>query len=242
MNEVAVVIFRSVMAFLLLVIYARILGKQQVAQLTFFEYVTGITIGSIASEMSVDLTSNVLPHAVGLSVWFLLPLSLQYLTANHRLAGKILSGEPVIIIHNGKLLDKNMRIARLRIDDLMEKLRGKNVFDVGQVEFAMLEANGDVSVLLKTQHQPVTAKDLGIDTEYEGIPTEMIVDGEVQEQNLQDVGLSYEWLKEELGRRGIASPRDVFYAVLNTRGQLFVDVYQDKLAKVQDVSDYPGVQ
>lgn len=242
MNEVPVVIFRSTLAFIVLMIYARILGKQQVAQLTFFEYVTGITIGSIASEMSVDLTSSVLPHAVGLTVWFLLPLSLQFISAKNRLIGKIVSGEPVIVIQNGKLLDKNLRIARYRIDDLLEQLRGKNVFDIGQVEFALLEANGDISVLLKSQHQPATPNDLGIDTKYEGLPTEIIMDGKVQDQNLEAVGLTREWLMDELHRRGIRDARDVFFAALNTQGELFVDVYQDKLKYVHDVSDYPGVQ
>jgi len=242
MNEGAVVIFRSTLAFLSLLIYARILGKQQVAQLTFFEYVTGITIGSIASEMSVDLTSKVLPHALGLFIWFALPLALQYLTAKSRLIGKIVNGEPVVVIQNGKLLDKNMRLTRYRVDDLLEQLRSKNVFDLGKVEFALLESNGGLSVLLKSQHQPVTPADLGIATQYDGLPTELIVDGEVQLQNLEDVGLSLEWLSRELQSRGIQSPADVFYAALNTRGELFVDVYQDKLNDAQDVSDYSGVQ
>jgi len=242
MNEVPVVIFRSVLAFIFLLIYARILGKQQVAQLTFFEYVAGITIGSIASEMSVDLTSSVLPHAIGLTVWFLLPLSLQLVSAKSRLAGKVISGEPVIVIQNGKLLDKALRIARYRIDDLLEKLRSKGVFDISEVEFALLEANGDVSVLLKSQHRPVTPADLGLETKYEGLPTELVVDGEIQRQNLDNLGLSREWLMGELRRRGIGDARDVFYAALNTRGELYVDVYRDKLVKLQDASDYPGVQ
>lgn len=242
MNEAAVVIFRSFLAFLLLLIFARILGKQQVAQLTFFEYVTGITIGSIAAEMSVELTSKALPHAVGLSMWFLMPLALQFITRGSRWATKVINGEPVIVIHNGKLLDKNMRIARYRVDDLLQQLRSKGIFDVSNVEFALLEANGELSVGLKSQHRPATPSDLGIDTEYEGLPTELIIDGRVLTTNLNRVNLSPEWLADRLSERGIASPKDVFLAMLNTDGRLIVDAYHDRLEHVHDTSDYPGVQ
>lgn len=241
MDESLTVLFRSFIAFFTLLIYARILGKQQITQLNFFEYVTGISIGSIAASMSVDLTSRALPHFAGLTMWFVLTFALQYISVKVRWLAKLIGGEPTVVIQNGKILDRNMKILRYRLDELLEQLRVQKVFDIGEVEYALLETNGNLSVLLKSQHQPVTPGDLGIATEYEGLAVELIMDGRIQDQNLAQVNLTREWLVGELKKRGINSPKDVFYAVLNTRGDLFVDIYQDKLQSVSDVSDYPGV-
>lgn len=243
MSETLITIVRSVIAFVTLFLFTRLLGKQQITQLTFFDYATGITIGSIASELSVDLESKGLVHWIGLTTWAALTLFVQWLVTKNRQLAKVIQGEPVVVIQNGKIFHKNLRLLRHTLDDLMVQLRQKDVFDISEVEFAILEPSGILTVQKKSQHLPVTPKDLDLSTDYKGLPTELIVDGKVIEQNLNQVQLDRAWLVDALRERGIASPRDVVYASLNTQGELYVSVYRDMPeGSLSDASDYPGAQ
>lgn len=241
MSEALVVAVRAVMAFFTLLIMTRLLGKKQLSQLTLFEYIIGITVGSIASSMTVDLTSQALPHWIGLIVWILLAFGLEVLTLHSRYLAKLLDGEPVVLIHNGKVLERNLAATRYRMADLMEQLRQRSVFNLGDVEFAILETGGQVSVLKKADREAVTPRDLNIQVSYTGVPTELIVDGAVIEQNLKQVGLDRNWLQEELTKLGLTDPKQVMYAALDTSGKLYVDLYHDRLGDATvDISDYPG--
>ena len=142
MNEALVVVARSIIAFVTLFIFARLLGKQQVSQLTFLDYVLGITIGSIAATLSVDLESRAWPHWVGLAVWTAAVLIIQISSAKSTQAAKIFMGEPVVIISNGKILEEAMGRMRYNIPDLLEQLRNQGVFDISTVEFAVLNRTG----------------------------------------------------------------------------------------------------
>ena len=240
LNEALVEIVRALIAFFTLLIFTRLLGKQQLSQLTFFDYVLGITVGSIASSLTTDLTSKAWPHWVGLVTWIAAVLAIQYITAKWRYASKYIDGEPTIVIMNGMIMDEAMKKMRYRLSDLMEQLRDKGVFDLSQVEFAILETGGKLTVLKKSQYQPVTAKDMNIKTKYNGISTELIYDGRVVENNLKQVNRDRKWLDRELKRLGISDISEVFYAALETCGKLYVDKYKDHIKNKTDISDYDG--
>lgn len=240
MNETFVVLVRSVIAFTTLLIYCRLLGKEQIKHLTFFDYVAGITIGSIAATMSTNLANRAWPEFVGLTAWLVLTFFLEWVTVRSRYMAKIIDGEPLIVIMNGQIMEDAMHKARLKLADLLGLLRMKDVFDLTQVEFAVYEKDGTLSVLKKTEFQPVTAKDLNLSTKYQGIGTELVYDGKVMEQNLQDIGLNKSWLTVQLAKLGVQNPSDVFLAYLSTEGQLYVDKYQDHLVHTTDLSDYEG--
>lgn len=240
MNETAVVIVRGMIAFTTLLIYARLLGKEQIKQLTFFDYAAGITIGSIAATMTTNLEVRPWVEFVGLTTWVVLTFFLQWLTLRSRQAEKFVDGEPVVVIMNGQMMETAMRQARLKISDLLGLLRIEGVFDLTEVEFAVYEKDGNVSVLKKSEFLPVTAGDMKIETPYKGLSTELIYDGVVIEQNLKDLGLDRPWLEKSLKALGIRNESEVFLAVLNTQGQLFVDTYRDRVKKITDASDYTG--
>ena len=240
MNEALVEIVRALIAFFTLLIFTRLLGKQQLSQLTFFDYVLGITVGSIAASLTTDLTSKAWPHWVGLVTWIAAVLAIQYITAKWRYASKYIDGEPTVVIMNGMIMDEAMKKMRYRLSDLMEQLRDKGVFDLSQVEFAILETGGKLTVLKKSQYQPVTAKDMNIKTKYNGISTELIYDGRVVENNLKQVNRDRKWLDRELKRLGISDISEVFYAALETSGKLYVDKYKDHIKNKTDISDYDG--
>jgi uncharacterized membrane protein YcaP (DUF421 family) len=234
------VIVRSLIGFFSLLIFTRLLGKQQVSQLTFFDYVLGITIGSIAATLTTDLTSRAWLHWVGLLTWTIVVLLIEVITLKSRPLAKMVDGEPVILIMNGHLMEKAMEQARCRLTDLLGQLRNQGIFDLAEVEFAILETNGQLSVLKKSQYQPVTPHDLNLPTAYKGISIELIYDGKIVEQNLTDLNLDRQWLTTELKKQGINDPAEVFIALLNTKGELFVDRYRDQVQKPVDISDYPG--
>lgn len=242
MTELLHIVIRSIIAVLTLHIFARMVGKQQIGQLSFFDYISGITVGSIAADLATNLDDRPLALWAGLITWMLLIIGFQYLSLQNRQLHKLLDGEPVVVVQNGKILERNLALTRLPVDTLMSELRAKGIFDLNELEFALLETDGRLSVLKKSQYLPVTPHDLQLATEYKGLGTELIVDGKIIYQNLSEVGKDYTWLRQELNNQGIAKVEDVFYAVLSPAGTLFVDKYQDDLTKPQltDVSDYPG--
>ena len=240
MNEALVVVVRGIIGFFTLLIFARLLGKEQISQLTFFDYVLGITIGSIAASLTTDLTTNTWTHWVGLFTWTVLVIGVQFVTLKWRYMAKYLEGEPTVVIMNGQFMEKTMRKMRYRATDILVQLREKGVFDLSQVEFAVIETNGSLSVLKKSQYQPVTPKDLNLPSNYMGISTELIYNGVVIEQNLKQVKLDRAWLDQELKKLGINDPEDVFIATLETSGVLYVDTYKDHVENLTDISDYKG--
>ncbi len=240
MNEGLVVVVRAIISFFSLLIFARILGKEQISQLTFFDYILGITIGSIASEATVDLSSRVWPHFVGLVSWALLAYLMQYITLKWRYAAKVIEGEPVVVIMNGKIMDKVLKKMKFRISDILELLRNQGIFDLNEVDYAILEPNGSLSVLKKPEYLPLTPKDMNIEVKPTGISTELIYDGRLIEENLRQMNKDKKWLMNQLKKHGIKDVSEAFLVTLNDAGSLYVDKYNDNIKKVKDIGDYKG--
>ncbi|MGH4137639.1 DUF421 domain-containing protein [Clostridium sp.] len=227
MNEGLIVLVRGIIGFFTLLIFTRILGKQQVSQLTFFDYVVGITIGSTASTLTTDLTSSAWPHWVGLITWTSLCLILQFITLKSKTAEKYLDGQPTIVISNGKILEKSMKKFRYTIGDLLSQLRDKGIFDLDQVAYAVLEKDGQLSILKKPEYDPVTPKDLKIKTATASIDTEVIYDGSILQENLDIINRSEKWLLTKLKNQGINDASQVFLATYNATSGLHIDLYED---------------
>lgn len=231
MNEGLVVVVRGVIGFISLLIFTRFLGKQQISQLSLFEYILGITIGSMASTLTTDLSSAAWPHWVGLVVWAFLVYLFQLLTNRFPRFGTYINGRPQVIIINGKIMEESLKKIRYSLYDLLEQLRGNNVFDITQVAFAVLETNGKLTVLLKSQHQPLTPKDMKIPTTYQGLSTELIYNGIVLNHNLVKESVNEEWLMFELKKKGVTDVSKVYTAIINTDKELYVDLFDDHMYK-----------
>lgn len=240
MNEGLVAFVRSLIAFFSLMIYARLLGKKQISQLTLFDYTLGITIGSMAASISTDLSSRAWPHWVALTTWTAAGLAIDLLTTKSRYAAKYIEGEPTIIIMNGVILEDNMRKLRYNATNLLQQLRSKDIFDLSEVHFAVLEPNGELSVLKKPELQPVTPKDMKIPVAKTGLGIELIYDGIVVDLNLKQINRDRYWLMSELKKFGVKDPSEVFLATYEASGSLYVDKYKDKLKKPIVVGDFKG--
>ena len=236
LHDLYIVILYSLIIYFLLLILTRLMGRKLLSQMTYFDFVTAITIGTIGATF---ITVEVQGFIILLSpvILSLLVILTGYITLKSVPARKILEGEPLVLIQNGKILENNLKNVRYNIDDLMMLLREKKVFNMDEVEFAILEPNGKLSVQKKSQYLPVSAKDLNISTKYKGISSEMIRDGEIVHQNIEQNNLSYEWLYNQLQNNDIENIDDVFLATLSTEGTLYVDLKKDDPKYNQIVED-----
>ena len=216
----------SLIAIIALFILTRILGKKQMAQLNFFDYVIGISIGSIASEYAVVRAIHVSEGLTALAVFTLFSIVLSYISMKSYKGRKILDGTPVIIIENGKIIEANLKKTKVNINDLLEECRQKDIFDIAGIEFAILETSGRLSILPKSQNRPLTPKDMQIPTAYEGLCANVVIDGKIIEEHLAAIHLDAGWLYAELAKQGVTSCEDVLLAYVDTAGALHVHVKQ----------------
>ncbi len=227
MSIIWVVIIRSIISFFALLLLVRLMGKQQMAELTFFDYIVGITIGSIASNLSVTVNQNTVATLTGMAIWTILPILLAYVSLHSVWVRKIVEGEGTVVIENGKILEQNLARLRLPIDDLLSQLRAKGIFNISDVEFALFETSGNLSIQIKSQKRPITPSDLNLTTTYEGLPTNLIEDGVVLIDALRSLNLSKAWLEHQLEKVNIKDPTQISLAQLDTTGNLYVDLQGD---------------
>jgi uncharacterized membrane protein YcaP (DUF421 family) len=231
---------RVILTFGVLLLLTRLSGKKQLSQVTFFDFITAIAIGDIAAEKLSDPETPLLPWLMGTLLWFGMTIALDLLVLHSRKAGKLIEGEPAVIVENGRIYEKRLKRNFLRVDDLLALLRGKGCFNLQDVEFAVFETDGTVSVLPKSQVRPVTPRDLKVATPYEGLARELVFQGRMNEINLQDLGLDEAWLRARLAEQGYQTSQ-VFFAAIDTQGQIYVDGYNDPIAgSPVDVRDYGG--
>ncbi len=156
------IVVKSLVATVVLFVLARLMGKKLISQLTFFDYTVGISIGSIAAAVSVDQRISIENGIVSMLVWAMFPIMLSIISAHSIIARKILDGTPMILIQKGMIIEKNLKKSKLTINDLLEELRLKDIFNITDVEFATLETNGELSVLKAAPSQTPTLSDLNL--------------------------------------------------------------------------------
>lgn len=217
-------ILRTTGAFAILLLLARILGRKQMSQLTFFHYITGIAFGSIAAEMAGQTDVKFMNGAIALAWWAVLTYLSSYISLKSPLGRLALDGQPAIVIKDGVLMEKEMKTLRLHMDDLMMMLREQSVFSLQDVHYAILESNGELSVLKKVQQQEATKLDVKANlSKPKYFPSELITDGKIVQKNLVELNLKEEWLLGELKKQGVGSVEQVFFAQLQTDGTVFVN-------------------
>jgi len=222
----------STIAIIALFILTRIMGKKQMSQLNFFDYVIGITIGSITSEYAVVREIHAAEGLTAMIIVTLFSILFSYISVKSYKGRKILDGAPVVLIENGKILEKNLQKEKLNINDLLEECRQKDIFDIADIEFAILETSGRLSVLPKSQNRPLMPKDMQIPTAYEGLCLNVIVDGEVIEEQLEVMNLDTNWLRAQLSNQGVSDYTAVLLAYIDTMGALHVHMKHNDASKV----------
>jgi uncharacterized membrane protein YcaP (DUF421 family) len=222
------IVLRTLLAIIFLFAMTRLLGKRQVSELSMFEYITGITIGSLAAYISLDLDSNWYLGVISLIVWVSVSLLFEFIQLKSKTFRDIVDNKSTVLIKDSKLLEDNLKKERISTDELLERLRNKNIFNTADVEFAVLEPSGNLNVLLTRENQPLTPKHLGIQVSPEQETQTVIMDGKMMDEPLATIGLNRKWLYTELDKIGVAID-NVFLGQVDSYGQLTVDLFDDQI-------------
>lgn len=222
------VVSRVILFMIILFFITKFLGKKQLSQLSFFEYVTGITMGGIAAIVILEVRHSIIIGGLAILVMAAIPYIVGLIALKSKKFRDFIEGKPTVFIKDGKIMEDNLKKERYTTDELLELLRKKDVYQVSDVEFAILEATGDFSVMLKKENQPLTAKDVNLSVASIKEPQTVIMDGEVLDEPLSTIGRSRAWLHIELEKLGVTI-ENVFLGQVNSYGELTVDLFDDKL-------------
>jgi uncharacterized membrane protein YcaP (DUF421 family) len=215
-------VIRGVVIYLYLFLMGKLVGQRNIRQLTLFDFIVAITLGTIAGAPLSSSRTGLKGAVLSLTTFAVLDFITAYLSLKYPRFRQVAQNKPLIIVENGHIREDAMRKARYNLDDLLIALRLNNVPNLNDVEFAVLEPNGELSVVPKSQNRPVTPSDLGLTIPYDGLPTVLIQDGVIDDENLKAVDLDRNWLYGELHGYNIDNPSDVFAALLDTKGRLYV--------------------
>ncbi|MEY8001047.1 DUF421 domain-containing protein [Clostridium sp. Mt-5] len=221
-RKIIEIVFRSISMYIILLILGRIIGRKLISRITFYDFIVGVALGSIAVRIALGSQESPFLAAISVIVISVLVIITDYLNIKNFKFRILLDGEPVTLISNGKILDCNLKKMKISIDQLMMQLREKDIFNIEDVEFAIIESDGELTVLPKTNKQLITAGDLNISINYTGLTSDIIVDGKIMHSNLKSTNHDEKWVREQLKDHNIRDVKEVFYAGLNAAGILYV--------------------
>jgi uncharacterized membrane protein YcaP (DUF421 family) len=210
--DIIKVVFSALLSVVALFIIAKIMGHKQVAQLDFFDYISGITIGSIAAELATELENPYKP-LIALVIYGLVSLGLNLLTQKLPRMRKYINGTPTILMNGGKLYRENLKKAKLDLSEFMLLCREMGYFDLDEIQTVVFEHNGKVSILPKSANRPVTPEDMNITVKAANIGSEVIMEGRIMGENLARMGRDNKWLNKQIAEQGYKSAEKIFLAI-----------------------------
>ena len=228
--------FRVLFIMALVLLLVLVTGRRKIGELPVFDFLTIIVLGNVVGGDLADPKVPQLPTAYALLLITAIQYFMSYFTIKNRKFGKLVTFSPMVIIQNGQFIKANMKKLRYSIDNILMYLREQGIFDINEVEFAIVEDSGNISIMKKSQFQPLTPNDLNIPTKYKGISYPLVMDGIVYEKNLKRLKLDKAWLITELRNNGINSFEEAFYVDMNSEGKLYITKEIDP-KKILDLSD-----
>lgn len=229
--DLFVLIIKSAGSIAVLFALTKILGKKQIGQLNLFDYVIGISIGNVVAEMSVNKEVAFFDGVLTMVIYTLIAFTISYLTTKSISLRRFIGGTPVVIIENGKLIENSLKKVKFDISDLLEEARTNGYFEISEIEYAIMEANGKVSFLPKSKYKPLTPNDMKMKPAYKGLTANVILDGVIMDKNLKYVDKDRKWLIARLKKMGYADVEKLLLVTCNTNEELTVyekDVKEQK--------------
>ena len=211
----------SLLSVVALFLFAKAVGHKQISQLDFFDYISGITIGSIAAELATELERPLYP-LIAIVIYGIVAVVLSKITSLFPKSRKYINGAPTILMDGGKLYRENMKKAKLDLSEFMVMCRQQGYFDLNDIQTAVFEFNGKLSILPVSTKRPVNPGDLQLSPGTAAIQTEVIMDGRILGDNLKQLGANYKWLQKQLATQGFHSPKEVFLALCDENKQLTI--------------------
>ena len=221
MHEVFVVFTRGAISLVALFLIAKLLGKKQVSQLTLFDYVIGISIGNFAAEITINLDAKLIYGLVAVVEFGLIAYIISILTMKSITLRRFFMGTPTVLIEKGKILEAGLKKVHFDINDMLEECRTNGYFDVSQIDYALMECNGELSILPKDKYRPVNVGDLNLKEKLQGLCANVIIDGKIMHHNLTNMQKDEEWLKAQLNIKGY-NEKDILLATLDVNDKLVI--------------------
>ncbi len=219
--EAVNVILTSVLSAGALFIIAKFMGHKQIAQLDFFDYIAGITIGSIGAELATELEKPWKP-LIAMLVYGVITVGFSLLTSKFPRTRKYINGTPTVIFHSGKFFRQNMKKAKLELSEFMMMCRQLGYFRLDDIQTAVFEFNGKLSILPKSLKRPATPEDLSLSPKEASINTEVIMDGRILDENLKRKGLNSHWLEKEIKNQGFKDAKEIFLGLVDENNSLML--------------------
>lgn len=214
-TKVAIIVFRSIFAFIILLALGRIVGRKMISRITFFDFIIGVTLGSLGVRLALGADDSLLGNIVAGITIILMVLLIDVCNLKSYLFRKLEEGKPIILVENGIIHEKNLKKVRISLNKLLMLLREKDVFNMDDVYYAIIENDGELSVLLKPDRQALKAADMNVPISPINLPLDLIIDGKIIYENLVQSGHDIEWITAQLKSHNIRSEKDVLYACIN---------------------------
>lgn len=234
MENILYVIFMSLVSIIVLFILTKLIGYRQMSQLSMFDYINSITIGSIAAEMAISEEGEYIRSLTAMIVYGVAAVLLSVLTSKSIGARRMIVGKPIVLMNNGEIYEKNLKKARIDVNEFLEQCRVNGYFDVSKLQTAVLEGNGKVSFLPKSTDRPLNPADMNLQPLQEMMVANVIIDGKVMEENLIHAGKDRNWLKAQLKGQGCTDEKEVLLGTCDMQGKFTVFVKNGRIGD-QDV-------
>lgn len=221
-EEALMVIPRSLISIIILYLVTKLIGKKQVSELSLFDYVIGISIGNFAAEMIINMDTPFLYGCIAMTTFGIVAYLVSVITMKSIIIRKLIIGTPTIVIQNGKLLESNLKKLKMDINDLLEQTRIGGYFDVSEIEYAIVEANGKLSIMPKSIYAPLTPNDMKVKVNKKDIIANIIIDSKIIKESLHNMNKDEEWLNKELKIKGYRDLSKILLATLDINDKLVI--------------------
>lgn len=207
--------FRTILVLIILFFITKMMGKKQISELNFFDYVVGITIGSIAADISLDIEKNMIAGIAALFIYGFISYIISFISIKSILARRFFIGVPTVLVEKGKIIESGLKKSKIDVNDLLMEARENGYFNLDEIDYALMEVNGNISFLPKEKEKPVTKKDMKIKCSNEGLTVNAIIDSKYMVNNMKAINKDKEWLDHELKVNGYDNYDNILLATID---------------------------
>lgn len=227
------IIGKSFGSLIILFIITKVMGRKQAGQLNLFDYIIGITIGSVASAMILDKDVMFLEGTAAVLVYGICAYLISIITTKSIVCRRIIIGSPSVLIDNGRILYNSLKESKIDVNELLQEARNNGYFDISQIEYAIMEPNGRISFLLKSKYNQPTLKDLKLKADYQGLCSNLVIDGKIMHNNLKQIGKDEKWLMKRISNNGYDCLDDIILVTCDSKEKLTIFEKNKDISKLQ---------
>lgn len=215
MSDFLNICFRTILVLIILFFITKMMGKKQISELNFFDYVVGITIGSIAADISLDIEKDMIAGIVALFIYGGISYIISLVSIKSILARRFFIGVPTVLVEKGKIIESGLKKSKIDVNDLLMEARENGYFNLDEIDYSLMEVNGNISFLPKEKEKPATKRDMKIKCSNEGLTVNAIIDGKYMVNNMAAINKDKEWLNHELKIKGYDNYDNILLATID---------------------------